>query len=115
MSSFTQVSLLGICFTALKKSIFVTSQVSKTLTRSRELTIFTTALLNFSLYDTDYTLVIMKNEHLWGVDIEFKILMRKVKSPLKQTTPSKFAVPHSLIHRSRSQSCLHSILLQRMR
>ena len=29
----------------------------------------------------------MKNECLWGVDIEFKILMRKVKSPLKQTTP----------------------------
>ena len=26
--------------------------------------------------------------------------MRKVKSLLKQTTPSKFAVPHSLIHRS---------------
>ena len=29
----------------------------------------------------------MKNECLWGVDIEFKILMRKVKSLLKQTTP----------------------------
>ena len=29
----------------------------------------------------------MKNECLWGVDIEFKILMRKVKSPLKQATP----------------------------
>ena len=43
----------------------------------------------------------MKNECLWGVDIEFKILMRKVKSPLKQTTPLKFAVPHSLVHRSR--------------
>ena len=37
--------------------------------------------------DTDNTLVIMKNECLWGVDIEFKILMRKVKSLLKQTTP----------------------------
>ena len=49
MSSFTQVSLLGICFTALKKSIFVTSQVSNTLTRSRDLKIFTTALLKFSL------------------------------------------------------------------
>ena len=45
----------------------------------------------------------MKNECLWTVDIEFKILMRTVKSLLKQTTtpppsPSKFAVPHSLIH-----------------
>ena len=51
--------------------------------------------------DTDNTLVIMKIECLRGVDIEFKILMRKVKSLLKQTTtPSKFAVPHSLIHRS---------------
>ena len=29
----------------------------------------------------------MKNECLWGVDIEFKILMRKAKSLLKQTTP----------------------------
>ena len=29
----------------------------------------------------------MKNKCLLGVDIEFKILMRKVKSPLKQTTP----------------------------
>ena len=29
----------------------------------------------------------MKNECLWEVDIEFKILMQKVKSPLKQTTP----------------------------
>ena len=29
----------------------------------------------------------MKNECLWGVDIEFKILMRKVKSLLIQTTP----------------------------
>ena len=29
----------------------------------------------------------MKNECLWGVDIEFKILMRKVKSLLKRTTP----------------------------
>ena len=29
----------------------------------------------------------MKNECSWEVDIEFKILMRKVKSPLKQTTP----------------------------
>ena len=37
--------------------------------------------------DTDNTLVIMKNECLWEVDIEFKILMRKVKSSLKQTTP----------------------------
>ena len=37
--------------------------------------------------DTDDTLVIMKNECLWGVDIEFKILMRKVKSPLNQTNP----------------------------
>ena len=36
---------------------------------------------------TDNTLVIMKNECLWGVDIELKILMRKVKSLLKQTTP----------------------------
>ena len=26
----------------------------------------------------------MKNECLWGVDVEFKILMRKVKSLLKQ-------------------------------
>ena len=50
--------------------------------------------------DTDNTLVIMENECLWGVDIEFKILMRKGKSLLKQTTPSKFAVSHSLIHRS---------------
>ena len=32
---------------------------------------------------TDNTLVIMKNECLWGVDIELKILMRKVKSLLK--------------------------------
>ena len=37
--------------------------------------------------DTDNTLVIMKNECLWEVDIEFKILMRKVKSLLKRTTP----------------------------
>ena len=37
--------------------------------------------------DTDNTLVIMKNECLWEVDIEFNILMRKVKSLLKQTTP----------------------------
>ena len=37
--------------------------------------------------DTDNTLVIMKNGCLWEVDIGFKILMRKVKSPLKQTTP----------------------------
>ena len=37
--------------------------------------------------DIDNTLVIMKNECLWEVDIEFKILMRKVKSLLKQTTP----------------------------
>ena len=29
----------------------------------------------------------MKNECLLGVDIEFKILMRKAKSVLKQTTP----------------------------
>ena len=29
----------------------------------------------------------MKNECLWGVNIEFKISMRKVKSLLKQTTP----------------------------
>ena len=29
----------------------------------------------------------MKNECLWRVDIEFKILMRRVKSLLKQTTP----------------------------
>ena len=29
----------------------------------------------------------MKNECFWGVDIEFKILMRKAKSLLKQTTP----------------------------
>ena len=29
----------------------------------------------------------MKNECLWRVDIELKILMRKVKSLLKQTTP----------------------------
>ena len=36
---------------------------------------------------------------MWSIDIEFKILLRKVKSLLKQTTPSKFAVPHSLIHR----------------
>ena len=32
---------------------------------------------------TDNTLVIMKNGCLWEVDIKFKILMRKVKSPLK--------------------------------
>ena len=44
----------------------------------------------------------MKNECLWVVDIEFKILMRKGKSLLKQTTPSKFAKPHSLIHRRSS-------------
>ena len=30
-----------------------------------------------------------KHECLWGVDIEFTILMRKVKSLLKQTTPLK--------------------------
>ena len=29
----------------------------------------------------------MKNECLWGVDIKLKILMRKVKSLLKETTP----------------------------
>ena len=29
----------------------------------------------------------MKNECLWGVDNEFKILMRKAKPLLKQTTP----------------------------
>ena len=29
----------------------------------------------------------MKNECLWGVDIEFRILMPKLKSPLKQTIP----------------------------
>ena len=29
----------------------------------------------------------MKNKCLWGVDIEFKMFMRKVKSLLKQTTP----------------------------
>ena len=29
----------------------------------------------------------MKNECLWGIDIEFKMFMRKVKSLLKQTTP----------------------------
>ena len=40
-----------------------------------------------------------KNECLWAVHIKFKILMRKVKSLLKQTTPFKFAVSHSLIHR----------------
>ena len=39
------------------------------------------------LRDTGNTLVIEGNECLWGVDTEFKILMRKVKSPLKQTTP----------------------------
>ena len=37
--------------------------------------------------DKDNTLVIMKKERLWGVDIEFKMSMRKVKSLLKQTTP----------------------------
>ena len=42
--------------------------------------------------DTDNTLVIMKNEGLWGVDIEFKI-MQKVKSPLKQTTPPNLQCP----------------------
>ena len=40
--------------------------------------------------DKDNSLVIMKNECLWVVDIEFKILMRKGKSLLKQTTPSIF-------------------------
>ena len=39
--------------------------------------------------DTDNTLVIMKNGCLWEVNIGFKILKRKVKSPLKQTTPLK--------------------------
>ena len=29
----------------------------------------------------------MKNECLWGVDIEFEMFMQKVKSLLKQTTP----------------------------
>ena len=33
----------------------------------------------------------MKNEGLWGVDIEFKI-MQKVKSPLKQTTPLQICI-----------------------
>ena len=33
--------------------------------------------------DTGNTLVIERNECLWGVDIEFKILMRKVKPLLK--------------------------------
>ena len=37
--------------------------------------------------DKDNTLVIMKNESFWGVDIKFTIRMRKVKSLLKQTTP----------------------------
>ena len=35
-----------------------------------------------------------------GLDIKLKIFMRKVKSLLTQTTPSKSAVPHSLVHRS---------------
>ena len=37
---------------------------------------------------------------LLGLDIKLKIFMRKVKSLLTQTTPSKSAVPHSLVHRS---------------
>ena len=37
---------------------------------------------------------------LFGLDIKLKIFMRKVKSLLTQTTPSKSAVPHSLVHRS---------------
>ena len=37
--------------------------------------------------DKDNTLVIMKNESFWGVDIKSTIRMRKVKSLLKQTTP----------------------------
>ena len=34
----------------------------------------------------------MKNECLWGVDIEFKMSMRKVKSLLKQTTPLQICI-----------------------
>ena len=37
---------------------------------------------------------------LLGLDIKLKIFMRKVKSLLTQTTPSKSAVPHSLVQRS---------------
>ena len=37
--------------------------------------------------DKDNTLVIMKNESLWGVDNKFTICMQKVKSLLKQATP----------------------------
>ena len=42
----------------------------------------------------------MKIECLWGVVIKFKIFMRKVKSPLKQTNPLQICGAHSLIHRS---------------
>ena len=49
----------------------------------------------------------MKKEYLWGMDIEFKILMQKVISILNWPPPSKFAVPHSLIHRS---SCLYILV-----
>ena len=49
----------------------------------------------------------MNNECLWevasirllGLDIKLKIFMRKVKSLPTQTTPSKSAVPNSLVHR----------------
>ena len=40
--------------------------------------------------DKDNTIVIMKNESLWGVDNKFTICMQKVKSLLKQTTPLQF-------------------------
>ena len=35
----------------------------------------------------------MNNQCLWEVDIEFKILMQKVKSLLKQTTPLQICSP----------------------
>ena len=48
--------------------------------------------------DKDNTLIIMKNECLWGVDIEFKMFMQKVKSVLKQTTPLQICTA-PFIHR----------------
>ena len=41
----------------------------------------------------------MKNQCLWGVDIEFKMFMQKVKSLQKQTTPLQLCTAHSIIHR----------------
>ena len=43
--------------------------------------------------DKDNTLVILKNECLWGVDIKFEIFVRKVKSLIKQATLPNLQCP----------------------